>query len=710
MTDRYVLRFSNNIIEHLGVKLYQNKPTNVIAEYIANSWDAGAENVDVTIRNSSQPNTSVIAITDDGEGMTRDILLKRFLVIGVNRRRSGRTTVAAKGRTPMGRKGIGKLAGFGISNVIEVVTYSKEEDKSVFRWFRFELDNILKKSQATEDVTYEPILVGEGTREEFNEIEFQNDFDQDLLSIFKDHLSKDQTGTCIILRNVRLPKNYSLKRLKDGIADRFALNLINESMKVRLNNEDLSQAGVQIALKDFSIGNPNELKQDDIDFNGKAFPVKYWIGFVELGKTKDWTLDDAGIAIYAHNKIVQGRPFYFGVTGKEILSRYMIGYVYADWLDDFDEDIVSTDRNSINWDIPQAAQLMEWGKKIVSNSIAAYLDFKKNQADKEIEKDAHENKLLNSLSKKEFLAIKTLLRELYPQLDSFEQKKKACQTMAEAWVREPMRAILKRLWGQLGGSDMSETNAVLYLKLLDELRNNQTAELLDLGVKAAMRLHAVRQMQKIIEKGATETHLQRLIEDFPWLLKPEWEILAANQQIGNIIREISAEKWNSTIENDKTRPDFVFLSDANDQKIVIVELKGAEFNKTLMPEEFVQLGGYIDKLSIRFPNAKVEGVLIGHDISGVSENLRSQRNNISLVNWQTVLQEAQTAHLDIIKTALGPTLANSNDTRIHMISDLTGKSTIDKLLAELRSKDFLSVKDYDGDKPVRKSRTEDAKQ
>lgn len=144
MTDRYVLRFSNNIIEHLGVKLYQNKPTNVIAEYIANSWDAGAENVDVTIRNSSQPNTSVIAITDDGEGMTRDILLKRFLVIGVNRRRSGRTTVAAKGRTPMGRKGIGKLAGFGISNVIEVVTYSKEEDKSVFRWFRFELDNILK--------------------------------------------------------------------------------------------------------------------------------------------------------------------------------------------------------------------------------------------------------------------------------------------------------------------------------------------------------------------------------------------------------------------------------------------------------------------------------------------------------------------------------------------------------------------------------------
>ena len=34
------LRFSHNIIEHLGLKLYQNKPTNVLAELVSNSWDA----------------------------------------------------------------------------------------------------------------------------------------------------------------------------------------------------------------------------------------------------------------------------------------------------------------------------------------------------------------------------------------------------------------------------------------------------------------------------------------------------------------------------------------------------------------------------------------------------------------------------------------------------------------------------------------------
>ena len=44
-TEDLVLRYSHNIVEHLGLKLYQNKPTNVIAEIISNSWDADAARV-----------------------------------------------------------------------------------------------------------------------------------------------------------------------------------------------------------------------------------------------------------------------------------------------------------------------------------------------------------------------------------------------------------------------------------------------------------------------------------------------------------------------------------------------------------------------------------------------------------------------------------------------------------------------------------------
>ncbi|MBZ0370743.1 TIGR02391 family protein, partial [Acinetobacter baumannii] len=52
----YVLKYSHNIIEHLGFKLYQNKPTNAIAELISNSWDAYATEVCVDlITNKAKP-------------------------------------------------------------------------------------------------------------------------------------------------------------------------------------------------------------------------------------------------------------------------------------------------------------------------------------------------------------------------------------------------------------------------------------------------------------------------------------------------------------------------------------------------------------------------------------------------------------------------------------------------------------------------------
>ncbi|MEP4805286.1 MAG: hypothetical protein ABJZ69_12820 [Hyphomicrobiales bacterium] len=43
------LRFSHNVIEHLGVKLYKNKTGNVLAELLANCWDADAKNVEITL-------------------------------------------------------------------------------------------------------------------------------------------------------------------------------------------------------------------------------------------------------------------------------------------------------------------------------------------------------------------------------------------------------------------------------------------------------------------------------------------------------------------------------------------------------------------------------------------------------------------------------------------------------------------------------------
>jgi hypothetical protein len=140
--DTLVLRFSHNIIEHLGLKLYQNRPTNVVAELVSNAWDAGAHHV--WIKTHTIPLASderFISVADDGVGMTLQTLAENYLVIGLAKDRS---RTRPFGRYSMGRKGIGKLAPFGIAGQIDVCSISRDaEGTRRATWIRLRCTDIV---------------------------------------------------------------------------------------------------------------------------------------------------------------------------------------------------------------------------------------------------------------------------------------------------------------------------------------------------------------------------------------------------------------------------------------------------------------------------------------------------------------------------------------------------------------------------------------
>lgn len=134
--DDLVLRFSHNIIEHLGLKLYQNRPTNVVAELVSNAWDAGAHQVWIGTHTIPLAGDGrFISVIDDGAGMTLRSLAQNYLVIGLAKDRSG---TRLGGRYPMGRKGIGKLAPFGIAGQVDVCTVARNADgKGMATWIGY---------------------------------------------------------------------------------------------------------------------------------------------------------------------------------------------------------------------------------------------------------------------------------------------------------------------------------------------------------------------------------------------------------------------------------------------------------------------------------------------------------------------------------------------------------------------------------------------
>src|SRR5882672_3959930 len=127
---QYRMTISRLTVDKLGVKLY-DKVSAVIAELIANSYDADATKVTVTAPMgemlASKSGTKVkdkghmIEVADNGHGMTPDQINPFYLKIGAERRtdpKRGERSPKFK-RHVMGRKGVGKLAPFGVCRFIE---------------------------------------------------------------------------------------------------------------------------------------------------------------------------------------------------------------------------------------------------------------------------------------------------------------------------------------------------------------------------------------------------------------------------------------------------------------------------------------------------------------------------------------------------------------------------------------------------------------
>jgi len=121
--EHYEMRVSRLTIDKLGVKLY-DKVSAVVAELVANAYDADAESVVVEVplgvelasKGVAKGDAPIdkgfeIVVRDDGHGMTPAEAQDLFLVVGTDRRvrPNDGPTSRTKVRAVMGRKGIGKL-------------------------------------------------------------------------------------------------------------------------------------------------------------------------------------------------------------------------------------------------------------------------------------------------------------------------------------------------------------------------------------------------------------------------------------------------------------------------------------------------------------------------------------------------------------------------------------------------------------------------
>ena len=651
----YAMTISRNTIDKLGVKLY-DRVSDVIAEIISNSYDADAEHVRVLVPAGRSLATRrvdgkvvdqglSITVEDDGHGMTPDEANDFYLKIGTDRRADKRRGPAAaespgRHRRVMGRKGIGKLAPFGVCKKIEVCSAGGGDGRGDYTVSHFTMcyDDIIEDT----DADYHPTAGSE------------------------DGKASTERGTRITLSDFLSRRVPDMETLKRQLARKFSLGL--PDFQITITDTETGESE-NLSGTDIETAPGTKIERDEpVDPSGLGLPVRGWVAYSKHPYKNE---DVAGVRIYARGKLAAvtrdfGRKA--GFTGEHSIRSYLVGELHADWLDDEDEDLIASDRQDILWSSDKCEKFKEWGQRLVgelgrhaeaSVRNTTYRLF----AEKSGFEDAARARFGNTVVYSDAIKVGRALGQIADRgmLDS-DGYADSLRDLALAVA--PSKMVVDRLAEVADSADPSDLGVISSL-----FGDAKIAEIASMGQTAAVRVRALDKLKSAIRgtPDPDEAEMQKILEEAPWLINPQWTILQFNKTLENF-RE-AFESWyeknhraaimtTTAIKGPKKRPDFILISASDGVEIVEIKKPGHR----LTADEFERLLGYLNSIDKFVSDNK--GIVPGAtgcrltlicdrvELEGQSSDAfkyRAEHGQIVSKTWEELLSGARNAHKDFIR-------------------------------------------------------------
>jgi hypothetical protein len=622
------LAFHGRVIDHLGIEMYQS-PVAAIAELISNAWDADATDVQIELP-SSLSSGAVIRLRDNGSGMTFDEIQTKYLNVGYNRRKDDPGTLTPKRSRPlMGRKGIGKFAGFGIAAVVEIETTSEENGETT----TFSLNLEALRGKGDEYVGRDPIEV-------------------DVVSYFgPDEDRRKDHGSVVTLRNLTIKRNISLSQFGRSMARRFLLLQRADDFTVTVNGSGLP-AAEDLEKIEFSF--PTDYRAGE---GPAGLTVKEGWGIEQLpgGGEIRWriifykdTIDDeelTGISVFAHKKLAQ-RPFLFNLSGGlggQAGTAYISGQVEADFIDERSTDMIATERQRINWELEDTQPLLEWGQQRVRQLLRLWRDrraeAKVDAIKKRLEPFAqrvarrpqHERQVieraLHSIAK-----ITTLSSSQFAELAT---------SMLTAWEGGRLQDLIYT---------MSRADELDEAQLLQILAESRVLSALSAAERVRNQLELVRGLGRRIQDRELENAVRDYIAENPWLIAHEWETFHKEIGVRHLVDEALQESGMTTDVDWNARVDLVLSSS---RTLLVVEfmrpglkinfdhLQRFERYVLILREKVIANASQFDT---------VHGLLVADHLdrgAGVAGKLQTLRaNGMEALDWPGLLARAEAQWVD----------------------------------------------------------------
>ncbi len=699
MANKYAMRISRLTVDKLGVKLY-DKVSAVIAELVSNSYDADATEVTVEapmgMYLASKAGGTItdrgkeIRVIDNGIGMTPEEVNEFYLRVGAERRTENRRgrgdTSPIFGRKVMGRKGVGKLAPFGICEVIEVITAGGDEVE------RPGVNGEPEKGFLTAHLTLNRTDILQDT--DFN-------YEPDIGIL--DNTLRQNSGTIIILTGFAYRRVSDHSKFSRQLSQRFGLPTGDWIITTRDTTKTETADDYEAVVGPFSVeimdnskitlqgpARPNLSVEDDAQFHavgpqgeqikefgagfnydGHFYPVTGWAAYAK-NPYKDELM--AGIRIYCRGKIAAQTAVFnrgAGFHGEHSIRSYLVGELHADWLDE-NEDLIQTDRRDILWSHEVAHEFQKWGQQVIQKiGYLARDPMRKKTWERFVEIGRVEERIAEEFPAPGQEAIRNNAKA-FAKL--FGQAIRPGE-VEDTEVVDPMVDLTLTLAPHITLDEKlreaADAESTPMAVISGILRTARLAELSSFGRIAEDRLKVIERVQGLKELPETaEQQLQDLIEYAPWLINPQWAPITANQAFTTLRTEFEKAYKQETGEEislgdfseTRKRPDFVLSSQDNGLQIIeikkpIHKLTNTEMDRIITYNDvMVKFLGDPANTEFRdiFRSVHITLVCDGLALVGaqrVSFDKYMADGTLTHINWSTFLLRTEQMHRDFLAEA-----------------------------------------------------------
>lgn len=559
-----------NVLNHLGLSLYSSTPA-VLTEIVSNAWDADATEVHINV----DVNKNEITIKDNGHGMNASDIKDKFLNVGYARRTDGRAKTPLYKRDVMGRKGIGKLAMFGLANKVSI--YTKKQDESVIG---LKVD-VQKLQQAIEN--------HDGTGYQTEDIDDLSAFD----------LPK---GTMIVLSEIDLKINKTASYLKKHLSRRFSILGDEFDFKVFVNQQEVTvedrgyTSNLQFIWTFGSISSKftknvaseyQKSLNNIVNYNDEYFEINGFIGSVDTpSELKDDEVSNNAITILSNGRIFQ-ENILDELDNARIFTSYLVGEINANVLDATKfKDMAVSSRQGLRQNderyiilksfLIQALNQIdkdwdEWrrkdGLKKAKRNHPKLQDWFNSLTDPR-DKAAAE-KLVSKINTVRFGGLKS---------EQEESKKDLLRNSILAFEKLKVRRNLDQL------EKLSHVDIESFRPLLSSIDDIEESYFYDI---TKQRLNIIEQFEKLNNDNEKEKVLQKYLYSHLWLLDPSWERTTSETEIEkNVTREIKEVEPDSQ----GARIDIAYKTVSG--KYIIIEMKRPDV-KTSIDDLIAQGRKYI---------------------------------------------------------------------------------------------------------------------